>query len=281
MATLHWHAHPDVWLLVGVCLGGYALALRRWGPSAVEPWERVASRRQIICWTLGVLTLWVAADWPIDTMADEYLFSVHMLQHLLFSLVAPPLLIAGTPVWLMRKLLRPAPVLRAVRVLCRPLPALVAFNVVVAVTHWPALVDLLLRSAPVHFGVHVAVFGTAMLMWMPVLSPLLEVPRLTPPVRIFYLFAQSLVPTVPASFLTFASSPFYEFYARAPRLWGISAVTDQRVAGLLMKLGGGAILWTVIAVVFFRWYQLEESEGVDVLRWHSVDRDLSKTRLDR
>jgi putative membrane protein len=88
-----------------------------------------------------------------------------------------------------------------------------------------------------------------------------------------YVFLQSIVPTVPASFLTFGSSPLYPFYEHVPRIWGISVLTDQRISGLLMKLGGGAILWGVLAVIFFRWFALEQ-KGWDALEWHGVEREL-------
>lgn len=88
-----------------------------------------------------------------------------------------------------------------------------------------------------------------------------------------YLFLQSIVPTVPASFLTFGSRPLYPIYETFPRLWGLSALTDMRIAGLTMKILGGLILWSVIAVLFFRWYQEEQTEGWDALRWRDVERD--------
>jgi putative membrane protein len=89
-----------------------------------------------------------------------------------------------------------------------------------------------------------------------------------------YLFLQSIVPTVPASFLTFGSSPLYSFYEHAPRIWALSALTDQRIAGLVMKLVGGLILWSVIAVLFFKWYLLEQRGDWDELRWRDVERDV-------
>ena len=113
-------------------------------------------------------------------------------------------------------------------------------------------------------------------MWTPVLSPIIELPRLSFAGRILFLFLQSLVPTIPASFLTFGDKPLYHVYETFPRLWGISAHTDQLVAGLLMKIVGAAILWTVIGVQFFRWYDLEHREGVDVLEWRDVDRHLDR-----
>lgn len=92
--------------------------------------------------------------------------------------------------------------------------------------------------------------------------------------RMVYLFLQSLLPTIPASFLTFGTTPLYVFYATAPRVWGISALTDQLIAGLIMKLVGGAILWTAIGIVFFRWWRMEQRTGFDDLQWSATDREI-------
>ncbi len=94
---------------------------------------------------------------------------------------------------------------------------------------------------------------TAFLMWWPVIGPIPDTAKLAPPAAMGYLFLQSLVPTVPASFLTFASAPVYDAYVGLPRLWGLSVLDDQLIAGLLMKVGGGVILWTAIAFIWFRW----------------------------
>jgi putative membrane protein len=274
-----WHPHPDVWLLIAVLAGGYVWAVRRVGPRVVNPVERVVTRRQIAAYSAGIVALLVAADWPVHDLAEGYLYSVHMVQHLLFSLVAAPLLLVGTPAWLLRWLLRPAPVLRAVRFLTRPLIALVCFNVVIAVSHIPSVVALVARSEPAHFVAHALLFLTALQMWTPVLSRLLELPSLSHPGKMLYLFLQSLVPTVPASFLTFGHTVLYHSYERAPRIFGISALDDQLVAGLLMKLGGGFLLWGVIGWYFFKWAAMEEREGVDVMAWRALDRDLARTKI--
>lgn len=274
--TIGWHPHPDVWALALVLLGGYWAALRWWGPRHVTPGEPPATRGQVAAYVLGVLTLLVAADWPVHELAEERLLSVHMVQHLLMSLVAPPLLLAGTPGWLLRSLLRPRWLFAAVRQLSRPLIALLVFNAFIAVSHWPALVGVALRSEPAHFGLHAMLLGTALLMWMPVLSPIAEIPRLRYPGQMLYLFAQSIVPTVPASFLTFADSPIYPFYGIAAPLLGIDPVTDQRIAGLIMKLVGGFILWGFIAALFFKWHAQEELGGTDEPVWQDVERHLSE-----
>jgi putative membrane protein len=274
--TIGWHPHYDVWALVLLLAAGYAAALLRWGPQHVSPGERPATRGQMASFLVGVATLWVAADWPVHELAEERLLSVHMVQHLLMSLVAPALLLAGTPGWLLRSLLRPRWLLAVVRQLARPVPALLIFNAWIAISHWPALVELSLRSEAMHFGVHAVLVGTALLMWMPVLSPIVEIPRLRYPGQMLYLFAQSIVPTVPASFLTFADSPLYPFYGLAGQLFGIDAVTDQRIGGLIMKLLGGLILWGFIAVLFFRWHRDEELAGADQPVWQDVEAELHR-----
>jgi putative membrane protein len=273
-----WHAHPDVWLLIVVLLGGYAWALRRLGPQHTAPGQPVATRIQKACWVTGVVTVWVAADWPVHDLSERYLYSVHMTQHLLIMLVAPPLLLLGTPAWLARELLRPAVLYRVVRRVARPMPALILFNALTVVTHWPDFVDATLHSELLHFATHAALFVSALLMWCPVAAPLPELRPLTPPAQMLYLFLQSIVPTVPASFLVFADKPIYHFYEHVPRLWGLSAGEDQRIAGLLMKLGGGLLLWMVIAVLFFKWHAAEEENDRQARHWRELEREIDGGR---
>jgi putative membrane protein len=273
-----WHPHPDVWLLVALLGGGYALALRRLGSRHTAPGERAATRGQVAAYSLGLFTLWAAADWPIHDLSERYLYSVHMTQHLLFSLVVPPLLLLGTPAWMARALLAPPLLFRFVQRLARPLPALALFNAVVVLTHWPSLVDVTLRVQGAHFLAHAALFLSALLMWCPVVAPLPELRLLSPPGQMLYLFLQSVVPTVPASFLVFAEKPIYHFYEKVPRLWGLSALEDQRIGGLLMKLAGGLLLWVIIAVLFFKWHAQEEKSETEARRWRDLERELDAMR---
>jgi putative membrane protein len=271
-----WHLHPDVIVLMVAIEAVYlwAVSPRRFGGV------RIASHRQIAAFSGGVLALWVASDWPVHDLAEGYLYSVHMVQHLLMTLVAAPLLLAGTPAALARRLLARRRALTSVRALSRPMVGLVQFNLVLVLSHWPMVVDATLRHHPLHFVAHAVLLLSALLMWMPVVSPLPEVPRARPPVQMLYLFLQTILPTVPASFLTFGAHPLYHFYETVPRLWGISARSDQQVAGLIMKLVGGLYLWSFIGVIFFRWYGQEEAEErvghelPEVLLWEDVEREL-------
>ncbi|MDH4113592.1 MAG: cytochrome c oxidase assembly protein [Actinomycetota bacterium] len=265
-----WHLHPDVWLLFSSIVAAYLLAARRHLAVTGEP----TSRRAMTLFLAGMGVLWLGADWPVHDLAEGYLYLMHMTQHLLFTLIAAPLLIAGMPAWMLRALLSPAPVRRAFRVITRPLIALVFFNAVLLFTHWPAIVEASVGSEPIHLALHVLIVSSALVMWWPVMSPLPEMPSLSAPGQMIYLFLQSLAPTIPASFLTFGHTPLYPIYAGFPRIWGVSALTDQLIAGLIMKLAGGLLLWTVIAVIFFRWFEQEQRDGLDRSAYQNVHREI-------
>lgn len=271
-----WHAHPDVWLLIAVLVAAYALALRTWGRAEAAAGREVVTRKQVALFGAGVGTLWLFSDWPIHELSEGFLLSVHMIQHAMFTLVAPPLLLLGTPPWLAQRLV-PRSLVRFCRKASRPLLAGIIFNVVTVWTHWPTLVDASLRSAFVHFAVHTVMVLSALLMWMPVVSPHPEIPRISYPARMVYLFLQSVIPTVPASFLTFAEGPIYKFYATVPRLWGMSLIEDQQAAGAVMKIFAGSILWGVIIGIFFFWYSKEQTTKKGVLTWDHVEREFART----
>jgi putative membrane protein len=265
-----WHLHPDVWLLFGSIVAAYLIAARRHLAATAEE----TPRRKKALFLGGMAVLWIGADWPVHDLAEGYLYLMHMTQHLLFTLVAAPLLIAGMPAFMLRTLLRPRPVQRVFRFFTRPLVALLLFNGVLLFTHWPAVVEASVGSEPVHLALHVLIVTSALVMWWPVMSPLPEMPSLSAPGQMIYLFLQSLAPTIPASFLTFGHTPLYPVYASFPRIWGVPALEDQLIAGLIMKLGGGLLLWGVIAVIFFRWFEREQRDGLDTSAYQNLQREI-------
>lgn len=275
--------HPDVWVLMITLAVGYAWALRRLGPRVVGPGRPTASARQVAAFAAGLGVLWLSSDWPLHDLGDSALYSAHMVQHLLLSLVAPPLLLAGTPEWLGRELLRSARLDGLVRSFARPVVAAVLFNAVVIVSHWPAWVDLSVRSGLFHFGAHTLLVSVSLLMWVPVIGPLPEL-RIQPLAAMLYLFIQSIVPTVPGAWLTFADKAIYPIYETLPKPWGVGVLNDQQAAGLIMKLAGGFYLWGWITLLFFRWAarhdrELEHSyrrvEPEPELTWDAVERQLA------
>jgi putative membrane protein len=266
-----WAPHFEVWALVAGLGVAYVFAIRKLGRRFVSPGEAPVSGAKAAAFGLGLASLWIFADWPLHEISESYLFSVHMTQHLVFSFIAAPLLLLGTPDWLLRLLLRARWLKALVGRVTRPVFAMLAFNGFLVFSHWPPFVDLSVSSAPFHFSAHLSLMLLSFAMWWPVIGPLAEMPRLKPGSRILYLFLQTVVPTVPASFLTFADTVFYRSYELAPRLTGLSALADQRLSGLIMKLGGGMLLWAVIAVLFFRWSSREDSGIPDSDVWSEVE----------
>ncbi|MGH3850184.1 MAG: cytochrome c oxidase assembly protein [Pseudonocardiaceae bacterium] len=257
VATLPgWHPHLDAWFLLGALAFIYLRAVRR--QAAFAPDGPGTTRGQKFRFLSGVGVLLIGSDWPIHDLAEHFLYSVHMTQHLLFTLVAGLLLVAGTPAWMAHKILAPRWLRSVIRVMARPVPALIQANVILVLSHWPLVVNATVRNHPLHFVAHAVLLVSAILMWLPVASPIPEVPRLKPPLQMLYLFGQTILPTVPASFLTFGTTPLYKVYTEFPRLWDVSVLSDQQMAGLIMKVGGGFYLWIVITVVFFKWCVRED-----------------------
>jgi putative membrane protein len=223
------------------------------GSSQVGLWRQVAFAQ-------GVLVLLLALATPLETLADQYLFSAHMLQHLLVTLVAAPLLLAGTPGWLMRDLLG-AGGINVLRHLRHPILAFGVFNLVFALSHVPALYELFLATPPLHALEHLIFLATAILMWMPVLSPLPEVPRYPDLGQVLYLFLQSVPASLVGALLSGAGSAYYATYVTAPRVLGLTPLEDQQVGGLMMWVGSGLYFLLAMGVVFFVWASREEAEN--------------------
>ena len=275
---LDWSIHLDAIALIIVLAEAYRYAVVTLRPRVSDAGR--VKRSQVLLFAGGLLALLVAGGSPLHNISEQYWLSAHMFQHLLFTLVAAPLLVAGTPTWLWRYLLCSRRVLPVSRFLTRPLVSFSLFNMLLLLTHLPATVDLALHNAVFHFLVHVALVLAAMLMWWPILSRLEELPALSPPLQLAYLFMQSLLPAVMASFVTFSDRPVYPFYRNAPRLWEISAITDQQIAGGVMKVLGSIILWCVMTAVFFRWYEREQAESTEP-RWGDVEAELEEMGLKR
>lgn len=253
-----WEARPDVWLLIAGLGLAYWWSIRRLRPrlpGPPPPPTAVVKAR----FTAGLAVLWLAVDWPMDRLGDDYLFSVHMAQFLLVTLVAAPLLVSGVPVWLQTIVLGPATAI--VRRLSRAPVALGLFQLVLVATHLPVVVASYTSNSVIHFSVHALWLLTACLFWLPILGSEPVAARLRPPLQVVYLIAATVVPTVPAGFLTWSETAFYPSYAAAPRVWGLSPVQDMQLAGAIMKLGGGTILWGVILWVFASWATAESRSG--------------------
>lgn len=233
---------------------------------------RRARAGQILSFYLGLLVLFAALESPLDTLGDTYLFSLHMAQHLLLVLVVPPLLLYGTPEWVLRPVLD-LPVAGAVaRRLTRGPVAFAVYNVVFALAHLPVFFDLTLRSEGMHIAEHLLFIGTGVLAWWPILSPVTAVPRLSYPFQMLYLFLATLPCSLVGALITLSGDVLYSPYAAAPRLWGVSVQGDQQIAGLTMWIGGSLYYFFAFTVVFFAWSQHDEPERRKRPRLYVVSR---------
>jgi putative membrane protein len=244
-------ANPEVYLLVAFLVGAFIYSVRVIGPRAVPAGEKVVSGSNIGCFIGAMVLLFAASTWPIHQIGENYLYSVHMLQHMMLSYFMPPLVLLATPTWLMRVLVGNGRTYRVVAFMTKPVVAAVVFNLVVMVTHIPPVVNASVQSAPLHYSLHMVLVLTALLMWMPVVGPLHEL-QLSNAAKPIYLFLQSVVPTVPAAWLTFAEGVVYKHYNQPVRVWGMSVTDDQQLAGAIMKIGGSIFLWALVVFYFFK-----------------------------
>jgi putative membrane protein len=242
-------------ILVGCVylLGGYWLAVGparrrfRWAPQGPGRW-RAAS------WVTAVLIIFFSLNGPLHDWADGYLFSAHMVQHLLLMLIMPPFLIHGLPPWLIRKALEAGWVYRVGRALTHPVVAFLAYNAVFIFWHVPEMYNLALMDHNVHIVQHLSFMAVAVMMWWPILSPVEELRRLpNGPVLMAWIFLFGVPGTIVSALITLSDSVLYTWYAAAPRITPLSPLDDQRLGGLIMWIPGMLVFWVAITAVFFRW----------------------------
>ena len=244
-------AHPEIWLLIVFLIGAYTYAVKVIGPQAGVPKDETLSRKNLIAFIGAIGLLWFSTDWPMHDISEEYLYSVHMFQHMVLAYFVPPLVLLAIPEWLFRAVIGEGKAYRFVKRLSTPIVAGLLFNVVVMITHIPGLVNRSAESSPLHYAMHILVVSTALCMWSPICSPAKEF-QIGYAGKTIYLFLMSVVPTVPAAWLTFAEDSVYKHYDIPIRVWGLSTETDQQLAGAVMKTGGSIFLWAIVIFIFFK-----------------------------
>ncbi len=250
--SLHSSVVIGVALLAGLYFYGItAWRRRRVAGAMISPWR-------VVSFVAGLVVMLGSLNGPVHDLSDYYLFSAHMVQHLLLVLVVPPLLLAGIPEWLLSPLFAHRPIRATMRFLTRPLVAGLFFTAMMVLWHLVPLYDLMMRNHDVHIATHLMFLVAATLMWWPVLSPAPEVPRLNPGLQMLYLFLIGLPMQAVAAPISLADSVLYHWYAEAPRTWGLSALQDQQLGGLLMWVPGGLYLGLAIGVIFFQWAAKEK-----------------------
>jgi len=254
---LHWHTEPG--LLVGLILALvlYGWSVRLWRHRDL-PAEQRTTRGQAACFVFALLVLYSVVASPLDAIGEVYLFSVHMVQHMILIYVVPVLLLLGLPAWRLRAVMTLGGGKFICRWLTHPVIACLLFNLNFAVWHIPALYEWGLRDRTVHILEHGMFMGTAVLMWWPLLSRLPEHPRLPPGLQVLYILALALGQIPVFAYLTFAGEVLYPTYETAVRLVPLSPLEDQQLGGIIMKTVSMAVLFGMLGVAFWRWYQTEQ-----------------------
>jgi putative membrane protein len=255
-----WSLDPSL-AYVAVAAGLYALGGR--GNRRPLPWIRAVS------FYAGLATIVVALDSPLDRYADQ-LFWAHMVQHILLLTVAPPLVLLGRPwprMWRALPLdlrtsvgrsLASAGWTSPLRMLARPVPAWLLFNLTIVVWHIPSAYEATLNSGPIHVIEHAMFFFLGVLFWARVINPGPLRPRLVWPVRVAYVVGAMIVGWILAIALVVAPHPLYSHYATLlTRPGGISALTDQQIAGGMMWVPGSLAYGITMLIGFYRWLEPE------------------------
>ncbi len=247
-----WDLHPSVVIGLAVLGGVYIY----WGGLK-------APRRRVVSFAAALTVLGLALNGPLHNLSDTYLFSAHMVQHLVLTLVFPPLLLYGTPASVVRPLLQPRWVFRFARWATRPLAAGVLFSAPITLWHFPQFYQAALEHHPLHIVQHLIFIATAVIMWWPVLSPVPELPRASYPTQLVYLFLLGFPMSLAGAMIPLSEGVLYPFYSTAPRVWSLTPLADQQLGGLLMWVVGTIYLWAATSVVWFRWSAREESGDVE------------------
>ena len=248
IALTDFTVHPST--VIGLVALG---ALYHWRAASAAKDEQTPTIGQRLTFYGALLLIFFSLNGWLHDLSDTYLFSAHMVQHLVLTLVAPPLLIMGTPGWMFRDALRFPRVAAAARWVTQPARCFLLFSVVLAAWHLPPMYEYAMEHHNVHIVQHLCFMVAATLMWWPILSPLPELPRLSYPLQMLYLFLLSIPMSLVAICIANADSILYPAYASAPRIWGITPMQDQMIGALIMWVPGGLFFFAIISVVFFRW----------------------------
>ncbi|MEA2385843.1 MAG: hypothetical protein QOJ22_17 [Thermoleophilaceae bacterium] len=257
--------HPDVhWNLSPTILGALALYagiyLWRWRQARGEEGGRGAGVAQLACFAVALTALCAAVVSPIDGLGEDYLFSMHMLQHILLGDIAPVFLLLA----LSRVIMRPATrrlvaVERALGRFAHPLTGLFIWFGLIYVWHIPALYDAAAESPAVHALEHASFFTAGIALWWPLVQPVPMRRRMRGMWPFAYIAAAKAGLAGLGLYLTWTKGLVYEHYETVPRIWGLTALEDQNVGGAMMMLEQSVVLLIAFVVLFVR--MLGQSEA--------------------
>ena len=255
---LSWSFSP---VAIAVSLLVLALYVRRWRAVRTSGSPRAAAEApvwRLCCFTASVLVVLGALVSPVDSLAEQ-LFAAHMVQHMLLLDIAPILGILGFTKVLLRPVTRSVHDLeRRAGPVAHPAFAVALYVGVIWAWHVPAAYDLAVRHSDIHVLEHLSFLLAGSLYWWHLISPIRARMRLGGMGPIAYMGSSKLLVGALGMALAFAPSALYPYYEHAPRIWGLSPLDDQGVAGLIMAVEQSLVMGVAIVVLFVR--ALAESE---------------------
>jgi putative membrane protein len=260
--------HPSIPIGVAALVALYLVACRLCG--------RRPTRRQAMWFALAMGAI-LFAQLPLDELSDQRIFAMHMLQHLIQAFVIPPLLLLGTPGWMLEPLVLSRPLKPLARLVTNPVVAFSLFSAVFVTAHFPPIFDLMCRNENFHIAVHLAFLVAGVILWWPILSPIRELPRLSYPAQILYLFLLMIPMTAVAAPITLATGVIYPWYLEGPHGWGLAPLDDQVLGGLMMWVGQGTYLMFIFTLIFYRWSRNEEGDTPQIAEPHRPELRLVHT----
>jgi putative copper resistance protein D len=281
-----WSGDPMVWLPAIVALVLWWLAVRR--VNLAHPANPVP-RARTWAWVAGLAAILLALDSGIERY-DTTLFWVHMVQHLLLTLVAPVLLLAAGPITLLLRVSSPAtrrrwilPLLhaRVVRLLAFPVVSWVLFAAVMWASHFSPLFDAALEDEWIHRLEHALFLGSALLFWWPVVGPDPSPWPMRPVARVLYVGLQMPQNTFLALAIFMSSIPLYDHYLTTGRSWGPTPLEDQQLAGGIMWLGGDLAFLAMVILLVWAWMRDDERRTVGEDRRLRVEEEAIRERATR
>ncbi len=252
-----WNLEPSILIGTALITGLYLYAI---GPYRKHRFpEEPVRTGQTIAFFSGMFIMFLALVSPLDELGDSYLFSAHMLQHLFLTIIGPPLLLLGTPEWLVNQALRNQIIFQIAKVMTYPVVAFVLFNVDFWLWHAPPLYNATLENQTIHILEHLTFIIFGLCYWWPIFSPTKKLPPLPIGGQILYLFLSGMPSVLLGAGLTF-TPPLYAPYIAAPRIWGISAATDQQLGGLIMWVPVSIFYIVIMSILFIRWMLQQEEK---------------------
>jgi putative membrane protein len=255
---LHWTFDPSFLIVLAAAVWIYVARFRK---ARQEEHGRGAGFRQAACFTAFVLVMLAALVSPLDRLGEDYLFSAHMVQHILIADIGPLLLLLS----LSRVILRPVTrrlmrVERALGPLAQPATGIVLWLVLIYVWHIPALYDAAVEHPAIHALEHVSFFTAGIAVWWPLIQPIPMRRRLTGLWPFAYIFAAKVGLGALGIYLTWSTSVAFPYYEHVPRIWGLSPLDDQNVGGAIMMVEQSIVLVLAFATLFVRMLLQSEQE---------------------